>query len=521
MASRNACDLYTRRNEVEVSIWVVPSAAVAASSPDEKVDSFAPSADKVYRHPTFYPIPRTTCQAHLMDNDAEHAIEGNAYTALGTAEDGDHRWAFGTGFDDQLAGIDDQVPGRVLMRLALARGVFSLSAMTRRSCLSESPGWCSHAPELEDEVAQANIASDPAGPASPAADPCRTPGSIVTRQQAHPAPIPVEDACWPISAILGEFTNNLVTPPWRWRTTIDFGVAHHASVRSPPYGAWRMQSAAYMGDPLLDAIAAKAAIELTYHRDYAAGWVVRLGDGTDESHLRAQAAADGLVELLSRTQANAAPAARDAVHDDSPRCSRPRRCIRSMCRARSARGLGRGQGTTVPTWRHCWPACRASPGPTRTRHGEHAGARPSRRRLGRGPGVADAHPGRPRCAARRRGEWRAGAGGAGADLFGLPGHRRDARRCHLAPARRRLRRRAGPHRAQPAVEHWTTSPSTVVLLAENGIAPPGQAPRRAAGPVAVSIGVRVVSAVPALRVTGHRSAVGLRVDRVHGALSLP
>lgn len=56
MALRNARDLYTRRQE-GVSLWVVPAAAITASSPDEKDPLFAPSGDKVYRHPTFYEIP--------------------------------------------------------------------------------------------------------------------------------------------------------------------------------------------------------------------------------------------------------------------------------------------------------------------------------------------------------------------------------------------------------------------------------------------------------------------------------
>lgn len=56
MALRSARDVYTRRNE-GVSIWVVRSDAVTASSPDEKDALFGPSRDKVYRHPTFYPIP--------------------------------------------------------------------------------------------------------------------------------------------------------------------------------------------------------------------------------------------------------------------------------------------------------------------------------------------------------------------------------------------------------------------------------------------------------------------------------
>ncbi|SFD23888.1 1,2-phenylacetyl-CoA epoxidase subunit PaaB [Streptomyces aidingensis] len=56
MALRNARDLYTRRGE-GVSVWVVPAAAITASSPDERDAFFEPAADKPYRHPTFYEIP--------------------------------------------------------------------------------------------------------------------------------------------------------------------------------------------------------------------------------------------------------------------------------------------------------------------------------------------------------------------------------------------------------------------------------------------------------------------------------
>jgi ring-1,2-phenylacetyl-CoA epoxidase subunit PaaB len=56
MALRHARDVYTRRNE-GVSIWVVASNSIIASSPSEKDPFFAPSGDKVYRHPTFYDIP--------------------------------------------------------------------------------------------------------------------------------------------------------------------------------------------------------------------------------------------------------------------------------------------------------------------------------------------------------------------------------------------------------------------------------------------------------------------------------
>jgi ring-1,2-phenylacetyl-CoA epoxidase subunit PaaC len=42
-------------------------------------------------------------------------------------------------------------------------------------------------------------------------------------------------------------------------------------------------------DPMLAAIAAKAVKEVDYHRDHATQWVLRLGDGTPESHQRMQA----------------------------------------------------------------------------------------------------------------------------------------------------------------------------------------------------------------------------------------
>jgi ring-1,2-phenylacetyl-CoA epoxidase subunit PaaB len=55
-AVRRALEVYTRRSE-GVSVWVVRAADVTASAPADKDPMFAPSGDKVYRHPTFYDIP--------------------------------------------------------------------------------------------------------------------------------------------------------------------------------------------------------------------------------------------------------------------------------------------------------------------------------------------------------------------------------------------------------------------------------------------------------------------------------
>ncbi len=60
-ALRHARDVYTRRGE-GVSIWVVRSSEIVASSPDEKDAFFDPAADKVYRHPTFYELPEEVRQ---------------------------------------------------------------------------------------------------------------------------------------------------------------------------------------------------------------------------------------------------------------------------------------------------------------------------------------------------------------------------------------------------------------------------------------------------------------------------
>ena len=56
MAINNARDVYTRRNE-GVSIWAVKSTDIVASAPGDKEALFEPANSKVYRHPTFFPMP--------------------------------------------------------------------------------------------------------------------------------------------------------------------------------------------------------------------------------------------------------------------------------------------------------------------------------------------------------------------------------------------------------------------------------------------------------------------------------
>ena len=58
MAIQLARDVYTRRQE-GVSIWAVRSDQIVASDPADKGMYFDPMEDKVYRHPTFYALPKS------------------------------------------------------------------------------------------------------------------------------------------------------------------------------------------------------------------------------------------------------------------------------------------------------------------------------------------------------------------------------------------------------------------------------------------------------------------------------
>ena len=49
--------VYARRGGV-ISLWVVPTGAITASTPSDSGPLFDPGADKAYRHPQFYKVPR-------------------------------------------------------------------------------------------------------------------------------------------------------------------------------------------------------------------------------------------------------------------------------------------------------------------------------------------------------------------------------------------------------------------------------------------------------------------------------
>jgi ring-1,2-phenylacetyl-CoA epoxidase subunit PaaB len=56
LALHNARDVYTRRGE-GTSIWVVRSADIHASDPDDKDALFEPALDKTFRQATYFELP--------------------------------------------------------------------------------------------------------------------------------------------------------------------------------------------------------------------------------------------------------------------------------------------------------------------------------------------------------------------------------------------------------------------------------------------------------------------------------
>jgi ring-1,2-phenylacetyl-CoA epoxidase subunit PaaC len=144
--------------------------------------------------------------------------------------------------------------------------------------------WCSRGPDLEEDIALANIALDQLGAAR----------LLLALAGSREQPVRTEDEL----AFLRtdrEFRNCLMVelPNGDFAVTMA-KLLFLAAYQKPLYE----ELAAAADDPELAAIAAKAVKESAYHLDHAALWTVRLGDGTEESHGRMQAA---LAELWPYT----------------------------------------------------------------------------------------------------------------------------------------------------------------------------------------------------------------------------
>lgn len=202
----------------------------------------------------------------------------------------DAHWAFGTDFEDPLAGVDTTIPdGTDAATLAAYALMLGDDALVMSHRVSE---WTSNAPDLEDDIALSNIALDLLGQARLLlARAARADESIVP-VMPEGSPVPAEDAL-AFFREAHEFRNVRLAE-------VANGDFAEITVRVMLFSIWRLavwEQLRSSRDDVLAAVAAKGVKELAYHRDYAARWFVTLAGGTDESRTRVLAALDALWPL--------------------------------------------------------------------------------------------------------------------------------------------------------------------------------------------------------------------------------
>ena len=139
--------------------------------------------------------------------------------------------------------------------------------------------WCGHAPALEEDMALANMGLDLLGQAR---ELYGYAAKVEAKGNDEDKFAYLRDVRQYRNLLLleqpnGDFARTMVR---------QFFYAGFADL----YWRAMMQS----GDPTLAAIAAKSEKESAYHVRHCSEWIVRLGDGTEESHRRAQTAIDDL-----------------------------------------------------------------------------------------------------------------------------------------------------------------------------------------------------------------------------------
>ncbi|MGH8198043.1 MAG: 1,2-phenylacetyl-CoA epoxidase subunit PaaC [Steroidobacteraceae bacterium] len=131
--------------------------------------------------------------------------------------------------------------------------------------------WAGHAPALEEDLGLANVSLDLLGQAR----------LLLTHAGELEGRGRGEDELAYLRAESEYLNLTLVEQP-----NGDFG---DTIVRQFLFDAWQLElyrSLAPSKDGKLAAMAAKGAREASYHLRYSGGWLIRLGDGTEESHAR-------------------------------------------------------------------------------------------------------------------------------------------------------------------------------------------------------------------------------------------
>jgi ring-1,2-phenylacetyl-CoA epoxidase subunit PaaC len=139
--------------------------------------------------------------------------------------------------------------------------------------------WCGHGPILEEDIALANVALDLIGEATLL---LKLAGQLEGKGRNEDALAYFRDAIDYRNALLVELPIG------------DFAFTIVRQLLFSVFSLLQMEALQRSTNADLAGIAAKAVKEARYHVRHSAQWVVTLGDGTDESHARAQHAVDEL-----------------------------------------------------------------------------------------------------------------------------------------------------------------------------------------------------------------------------------
>jgi len=137
--------------------------------------------------------------------------------------------------------------------------------------------WCSNGPFLEEDLALSNVALDYIGRARMFYSYA---GEIEGRGRSE------DDFAYHRDC--REYTNLLINE----LPIGDFGFTMARQFLVDAFDVEFFAALTHSGDPTLAAIAAKAIKESRYHLRRSRSWVIRLGDGTEESHRRIQSGFD-------------------------------------------------------------------------------------------------------------------------------------------------------------------------------------------------------------------------------------
>jgi ring-1,2-phenylacetyl-CoA epoxidase subunit PaaC len=175
------------------------------------------------------------------------------------------------------------LPAEEQAQLRAARLCYVLRLADTSLILGQRLGeWVGHAPALEEDLGLANLALDLLGQARLL---LTYAGELEGRGRDEDALAFLRDAPEFMNLTLAEQPNG------------DFG---HTIVRQWLIAGWQLAVYGALqasSDARLAAIAAKALKETRYHHRFSRGWLLRLGDGTAESHQRVQQALENLWPL--------------------------------------------------------------------------------------------------------------------------------------------------------------------------------------------------------------------------------